>query len=158
MRELIERFIYRFKLWQHERYGDRWGADPTAPRNPLRIMAALCVIFLILDAAQTFFFHRAPDALVFVRIPAALLFLVLYWSRSRSAWYVPVGWVLFSFVAYWSLRFAGYPPYQPRAAAHRVELGFALFDVTLTAGILIWLFWIRERYFEYVSDARINKT
>src|SRR5438128_1015278 len=108
MRELIERFSYRFKLWQHERYGDRWGADPRAPRNPLRIMAVLCVIFLILDATQPFFFHRAPYPLIFVRIPAALLFLMLYSSRSRWAWHVLVVWFLFSFVVYWTLRVAGY--------------------------------------------------
>ena len=60
MREFIERFSYRFKLWQNERYGDRWGADPTAPRNPLRIMAVLCVVFLIVDATEPFFFHHVP--------------------------------------------------------------------------------------------------
>jgi hypothetical protein len=158
MRELIERFSYRFKLWQHERYGDRWGADPTAPRNPLRIMAVLCVFFLILDATQPFFLHRAPDPLIFVRIPAALLFLVLYSSRSRWAWQVLVVWFLFSFVVYWTLRIAGYPRFQPRGGAVHFQIEFALFDGALTAAIVIWLFWTRERYFRYIEDCRAEKT
>jgi hypothetical protein len=158
MRELIDRFTYRFQLWHKERYGDRWGADPTAPRNPLRVIAVLSVIFLILDATEPFVFHRSLDILAFVRIPAIIAFLVLYWSASRWAWHVPVGWLVFSFIAYWSFRFGGFAPYQPRAAVTRFELAFGLFDVVLTAGILIWLFWIRERYFQYVSVARANET
>ena len=158
MRELIERFSYRFKLWQNERYGDRCGADPTAPRNPLRIMAVLCVIFLLLDAIQPFVFHRAPDILVFVRIPAALLFLVLYSSRSRLAWHVLVAWFVFSFVVYWTLRAAGYSRFQPRTGAAQFQIGFAFFDVALTAAIVIWLFWTRQHYFRYIEDCRAEKT
>ena len=158
MRELIERFSYRFKLWQHERYGDRWGADPTAPRNPLRIMAVLCVFFLILDATRSFVFHRAPDALVFVRIPAALLFLVLYSSRSRQAWDVLVAWFVLTFVVYWSLRAIGYSRFQPHGATPLFSVGFAVFDVALTTALLIWLFRTRERYFRYLEDCRAEKT
>ncbi len=159
MRELIERFGYRFKLWQQERYGDRWGADPTAPRNPLRIMAVLCVIFLILDATQPFLFHRAPDALVFVRVPAALLFLVLYSSRSRRAWHVLVAWFVLTFVVYWSLRAIGYSRFQPpHGATPLFSVGFAVFDVALTTALLIWLFRNRERYFRYLEDCRAERT
>ncbi len=158
MRALLDRFTYRFQLWHRDRYGDRWGAGPTAPRNPLTVIAVLSVIFLILDATEPFVFHRRLDILAFVGIPATLAFLVLYWSASRWAWHVPVGWMVFSFVAYWSLRFGGYAPYQPQAAAARFPVAFALFDIVLTAGTLIWLFWIRERYFQYVSDSRSNET
>ena len=158
MRELIDRFIYRFQLWQKERYGDRWGADPTAPRNPLTVLAALGVILLVLDAAGPFVFHRRLDILAVLRIAATIVFLFLYWSASRWAWHVVVGWIVFSFVAYWSLRIAGYGPYQPRAAAAGFDVAFALFDVALTAGVLFWLFWIRGRYFHYVSNAHSNET
>ncbi len=158
MREFIERFSYRFKLWRNERYGDHWGADPAAPRNPLRIMAVLCVLFLVLDAIDPFFFHRAPDALAFVRIPATLLFLVLYSSRSRWAWHVLVGWFALSFVVYWTLRATGYSRFQPRVGAAQFQLAFALFDVALTAAVLIWLFCIRDRYLRYVEDFRAQKT
>jgi len=157
MRELIERFAYRFQLWQKERYGDRWGADPTAPRNPLTVLAALSLIFLVLDAAGPLLFHRPIDLLTFVRIPATVAFLFLYWSASRWAWHIVVGWMIFSFIAYWSLRLIGYTPYQSRPAAARFDVAFALFDVVLTAGILCWLFWIRDRYYHYVSRAHSNE-
>jgi hypothetical protein len=52
MRELIERFSYRFQLWQRERYGDHWSADPTALRNPLRFVALVAVISVIIDVTE----------------------------------------------------------------------------------------------------------
>src|SRR5713101_7430336 len=117
MRELIERFSYRFQLWQKERYGDRWGADPTAPRNPLRLVALVAVMSIILDATEPFVFYRRFDIVAIVRIPAALLFLILYQSKSRWAWHLVVVWVPFAFFAYLILWFSRYSWYQPRVHA-----------------------------------------
>ncbi|PYL27771.1 MAG: hypothetical protein DMF45_11195, partial [Verrucomicrobia bacterium] len=61
MRELIQRFTYRFQIWQRERYGDYSPADPTAPRNPLRFVAIVAVMSVTLEVTQPFVFHRAFD-------------------------------------------------------------------------------------------------
>ncbi len=158
MRELIERFSYRFQLWQKERYGDHWGADPTALRNPLRFVALVAVMSVIIDVTEPLVFHRAFDVLVFVRIPAAVAFLILYQSKSRLAWHLIVVWWPFAFLAYWILRFTGYSRYQPRVHSTGFDLGFALFDVALFVAVLVWLLRIRERYIRYIQDANSSET
>jgi hypothetical protein len=158
MRELIERFSYRFQLWQKGRYGDHWGADPAAPRNPLRFVAMVAVMSLILDTTEPFVFHRAFDVVAIVRIPAALLFIILYQSKSQWAWHLVATWVPFGFFAYWILRFSGYSRYQPRVHSPAFDWGFALFDIALSAAIFVWLIRVRERYFRYLQDASSSET
>ena len=58
MRELIERFSYRFELGREQERADRWGAFPGAPRNPLQFVAVVAIMSVILDATEPFFFHR----------------------------------------------------------------------------------------------------
>jgi hypothetical protein len=154
MRELIERFSYRFQLWQRERYGDYSPADPAAPRNPLRFVAIVAIMSVILDATQPFVFHRAFDAVTAIHISAALVFLVLYQSRSRWAWHLVVAWGPFAALAYWILRLSGYARYQPRAHSLAGDLIGGLFQFAFVAAVLVWLFHIRERYFRYTHDAQ----
>jgi hypothetical protein len=159
MRELIERFSYRFQLWQKERYGDHWrGADPTAPRNPLRFVALVAVMCVIIDVTEPLVFHRAFDVLAFVRIPVAVAFLILYQSKSRWAWHLILVWWPFAFLGYWILRFTGYSRYQPRVDSTGFDLAFALFDVALFVAVLVWLLRIRERYIRYVQEANSLET
>jgi hypothetical protein len=158
MRELIERLSYRFQLWQKERYGDRWGADPTAPRNPLRFVAVIILVFLILDATEPFVFRRGLDILAIARIPTELLFLILYRSKSKWAWHLIVAWVPFAFFAYWILRFTGYSHYQPRVKAPLSEFIAGLFNAAFFVVVFVWLLRIRERYFRYSQDARSQQT
>ena len=158
MRELIERFSYRFQLWQKERYGDHSGADPTAPRNPLKFVALVAVMSVILDAMEPFVFHRAFDIVAIIRIPIALAFLILYQSKSPYAWHLVVAWLPLTFFAYWILRFAGYSRYQPRVHAPVSELIAAVLHVAITAAVLFWLFRARQRYLRYIEDARLQQT
>ncbi len=158
MRELIERFSYRFQLWQKERYGEHLGADPTAPRNPLRFIAAVAVISIIIDATRPLVFHHSFDRVAFFRIPVALLFLVLYQLRSRYAWHVVIAWVPVAFFAYWILRFIGYLLYQPRVHSPLGDIVFGLLHVALSAAIFVWLLRVRERWFGYVQDASSEQT
>lgn len=126
MRELIERFSYRLQLWQKERYDDHLGADPTAPRNPLRFVALVAVMSAIIDVTEPLLFHRAFDVLAIVRIPTAVAFLVLYQSKSPWAWHVIIAWWPFAFFAFWMLRFIGYSRYQSRVHSLAFESAFAL--------------------------------
>lgn len=158
MRELIERFNYRFQLWQKERYEDHWGADPAASRNPLRFVAVVAVISLVIDATEPLVFHRAVDIAGIIRIPVALVFIILYQLKSRWAWHLIVAWWPFAFVAYWLLRFAGYLRYQPRVHSVAFNLGFIFFDVALFVAVLIWLIRARDRYFRYIQDAAAQQT
>jgi hypothetical protein len=108
MRELIERFTYRFQLWQRERYYS--PADPTA-RNPLRFVAIVAVMSVILEVTEPFVFHRAFDVVAVIDISVAVLFLALYQSKSRWAWHLVVAWVPFTLLLYWILRLSGYARY-----------------------------------------------
>ena len=158
MRELIERFSYRFQLWKKERYGDQWGADPTAARNPLWLVAFVVFVGVVTDVAAPFVFHRALDCVSVIGIAMALGFLILYQSKSRWAWHFAVAWLVFAFFSYWILRFAGYSRYQPRGHSPMLEIVAALLHVALSAALLVWFFRIRERYFRYVEDARLEQT
>jgi hypothetical protein len=156
MRELIERFSYRYQLWREEQEGERWGPDPTR-RNPLRYIAAVVMLGVILDIAQPFVFHRAPRVLELASIPVSVLFLILYFRYSKWAWYICVGWLMLGFLAYWFLYFAGYAPYQlrPRQPSVFVVL---IPHIILTAALIGWFFWVRERYFRFIRDASSPET
>src|ERR1700676_1116918 len=146
MRELIERFTYRYQLWREEQETERWDPDPTR-RNPLRYVAGAAIIGVALGVAQPFVFHRAPQVLEIAAIPTALAFLILYYCHSRWAWHLCVAWILFAFIAYWILRVVGYAPYQPRPRAPLSTVVILLLDVMVSAAVLYWLFHVRDRYF-----------
>jgi hypothetical protein len=156
MRELIERFGYRFQLWQRERYGDYAPADPKC-QNPLRYVAFAALALTIMDVAAPLVFHRAMDVMEIVQIPVAILFLVLYQLRSRWAWHVVAAWIPFGFFAYWILRSSGYSRYQPRP--HEPSVVFtAVFHAALCAGLFLWVIRARTRYFRYLQDERPNQS
>ena len=158
MRELIERFGYRFQLWQKERYGDYSPPDPAVPRNPLRLIAAITVIGLALDILDPLLFHRAPGLLRIIGFPVSVVFLVLYFSKSKWAWHLAFGWIPFAFITYWILRLAGYSRYQPRSHTPTFEVIFELLYVAVCIGVLIWFRSIRARYFRYIDEARSRPT
>jgi hypothetical protein len=158
MRELVERFTHRFRLWQRERYGDYSPADPTAPRNPLRFVALVAVMSMILDATEPFVFHRAFDVVAIVRIPVAIAFLILYQSKSPWAWHLVVAWMPLGFFAYWALRLAGYSLYQPRVHRPVWDFVFALVYVGILAVVFVWLLRVRQRYFRYIEDPSSEQT
>jgi hypothetical protein len=153
MRELIELFSYRFQLWQKERYGDHRGADPRAPRNPLRFVVIVAIMSVILDATEPFILHRAFDTLNILHISVPLLFLVLYQSKSRWTWHLVVAWIPFTVLLYWVLRLGGYARYQPRIHSLGSELVGVSFQFAFLVAVLLWLGRIRERYFRYIEDA-----
>src|SRR5437867_9415207 len=154
MRELIERFSHRFQLWRRERHGDYSPADPTAPRNPLRFVAIVAIMSVILDATEPFVFHRAFDVVAIMHISAALVFLALYQSKSRWAWHLVVAWLPFTVSAYWILRLSGYTRYQPRVYSLASELIGVLFQVAFLAAVLFWLFHVRGRYLQYIEHVK----
>ena len=154
MRELIQRFTYRFQIWQRERYGDYSPADPTAPRNPLRFVAIVAVMSVTLEVTQPFVFHRAFDVVAIIDISVAVVFLALYQSKSRWAWHLVVAWVPFTLVLYWILRLIGYARYQPRVHSLAAEVIGDLFLFAFFAAVLVWVLHIRDRYFRYTEDAQ----
>jgi len=153
MRELIERFSYRFHLWQRERYGDYSPADRTA-RNPLRFVAIGAVMSAILGVTEPFVFHRAFDVIAIIDIFVAVVFLALYQSKSHWAWHLVVAWLPFTLVIYWILRLGGYARYQPRAHSLAAEVIGGLLQLAFFAAVLFWLLHIRDRYFRYTEDAQ----
>jgi hypothetical protein len=158
MRELIERFGYRFQRWQRERYGDRWGADPTAPRNPLRFVAIVAIISVIQGVAGPFVFHRAFEVIIIIDISVALAFLALYLSKSRWAWHLVIAWVPLGAVLYWIWRVCGYARYQPRVHSPVWDLVGVLFQFAFVFAVVWWLVRIRQRYLDYIVYARSEET
>jgi hypothetical protein len=155
MRELIERFSYRYQLWREEQDAERWGPDP-AQRNPLRYVAGGLVVGVILAVMEPFVFHRPARVLEIAFVPAALLFLIFYRTHSKWAWHICVVWVPFTFFTYWILRLAGYAPYLPRR--HESILFTLSLHVALCAYFLIWLFRRRESYFRYIHTTSSPQT
>jgi hypothetical protein len=153
MRDLIERFSYRFQVWQRERYGDYSPADPTA-RDPLRFVAVVAVMSVILGVTAPFVFHREFDVVAMTDIFVALVFLALYHSKSRWAWHLVVAWVPFTLVLYWILRLGGYSRYQPRLHSLAAEVIGYFFQLAFFVAVLVWLFHIRDRYFKYTEHAQ----
>jgi hypothetical protein len=153
MRELIERFSYRFQLWQRGRYGDYSPADPTA-RNPLRYIAIVAVISVIFGLTEPFVFHRAFDVVAIIGIFVAVVFLAIYQAKSRWAWHLVVAWLSFAPLLYWILRLTGYARYQPRIHSLAADITGVLFQLAFVAAVFVWLFHVRGRYFRYVEDAQ----
>jgi hypothetical protein len=153
MREFIERLSYRFQLWKRERCGNYSAPDPTAPRNPLRFVAFVAVMSVIIGVAKPFVFHRAFDVVAIVNISVAVVFLALYQSNSRWAWHLVVASMPVTLVLYWILRLAGYARYQPRVHSLTAEVIGVLFQVAFFAAVLVWLLYIRDRYFRYTENA-----
>jgi hypothetical protein len=152
MRELIERFSYRFRLWQKERYGDYLPADPAIPRNPLRIVAIVAIISVVLGMAEPFLFHRAFDVGAIIGIVVPVVFLALYRLKSRWAWHLVVGWLPFTLLLYWVPRLAGYGRYQLRVHSTAADVIGVVFQAVFFAVVLVWLFRIRQRYLRYIED------
>ena len=152
MRELIERFSYRFQLWQRERHGNYSPADPAA-RNPLRFVAIVAVMSVILELTEPFVFHRAFDVIAIINISVAVVFLALYQLKSRWAWHLVLASVPFTLLLYWILRLSGYARYQPRVHALASELIGVLFQLAFLGVVLVWFLRIREGYFRYIQDA-----
>ena len=136
MHEFVERFSYRFQLWRRERYGDYSPADPTA-RNPLRFVALVAVISVILGVTQPFLFNRAFDLVAIIDISVAVVFLALYQSKSRWAWHLVVAWLPFGILLYWVLRLGGYARYQPRSHSLAAELIGSLFQLLFCCRALV---------------------
>ena len=152
MRELIDRFGYRFRLWQGERYGDYSAADPTA-RNPLRVVAFVAVMSVVLGLTEPFVFHRAFDLVALINIALAAVFLALYRLKSHWAWHLVLGSVPFTLLLYWVLRLSGYAHYQPRVHSFAAEAIGICFQLAFFIAVLVWLFHIRDRYFRYIEEA-----
>ena len=153
MRELVERFSYRFQLWRRERYGDNSPADPTA-RNPLRFVALVAVMSVILGMTEPFVFHRAFDLVAIIDISVAVVFLALYQSKSRWAWHLVVAWVPFTLVLYWILRLSGHARYQPRSQSLAEEVIGDLLQLAFFTAVVVWLLHIRDHYFRYTENAQ----
>ena len=158
MRELIQRFGYRFQLSQRERYGYHLPADPTAPQNPLRLVAIVAIISVIIGVTEPFVFHRAFDFIAIIDISVACLFLVLYVSKSRWAWGLVVAWLPLGAVFYRILRVCGYARYQPRVHSPVWDLVGVLFQFAFVFAVVWWLVRIRQRYLDYIVYARSEET
>jgi hypothetical protein len=111
-------------------------------------------VSVILNATEPFVFHRAFDVVAIIDICAAVVFLVLYQSKSRWAWYLVAAWVPFTVLAYWILRLSGYTRHQPSVHSLASELIDSLFQVAFVGAGLVWLFHIRERYLRYIEEAK----
>ncbi len=109
---------------------------------------------VILRVTEPFLFPRAFDLVAIIDISVAVMFLVLYQSKSRWAWHLVVAWVPFTLALYWILRLTGYARYQPRAHSLAAEVIGDLLQLAFFAAVLVWLLHIRDRYFRYTEDAQ----
>jgi hypothetical protein len=150
MREFIERFTYRFQLWQKER---QWIGEPSGGGNPLRIFAFVAVVTIIGDLYYVFMQHRI-DAMIALRMITAPAFLVLYVRFSIWAWYLAVAEGPIFLLLYWLLLAMGGLSRPLRPVSPGFQIGITIFQLVLLVGIMVWLFTLREPYSRYIADAR----
>ena len=152
MRELFERFSYRFQLWQKER-----SDEPAAGGNPLRIFAVVAVVSLVGDAYYIVGQHRV-DAMIILGIVSAAAFLFLYARLSMWAWYFVVIEGPVFLLLYWLLLAVGGLSRPPRPAPLGFHIAVSVFQIALLVGVMVWLFMLRGPYSRYTKDVRSPKT
>jgi hypothetical protein len=124
--------------------------EATPSTNPLRLLAVLAIVFLVMDALRLYSHHT----LNFVGITRVILntaFLLLYARRSPFAWHVAVVVGPAILLVYLFLYFTGGDIYRPRHHAREVMIIWAIGEVIVLAAFFIYLFRLRQPYLRYVS-------
>jgi hypothetical protein len=137
MRETVQRFTERYQLWLDEQRGDR---PSRSDRNPLWWAAVGSFAALL----PPYHFLAFVDYLPRV---AALVFLGLYFAKSRLAWHVLAADILLIGPVYFLLS----PAWRLQIVLHPGIVWFPLAG-TVVFGAL--LFWSRRRYLLYVEQKK----
>jgi hypothetical protein len=136
MRETLQRFKERYQLWLDEQRGDR--PSRSGGRNPLWWAAIGSFAALL----PPYHFHVFVDYLPRV---GALVFLGLYFAKSRLAWHVLAVDILLIGPLYFLLS----PAWRLQIFIHP---GIVWFPVVGTLVFAALLFWSRPGYVHYVDQ------
>jgi predicted RND superfamily exporter protein len=134
MHEIIERFVGRYQVWRVQR----------AQNNPLDFPAIIAGIGLAQIAYDVIVRHHVTWWVGFVTA-IDVAFLVLYFRRSKWAWFILPVWgvmILLAFPSVFTLG-ARYPL--------QIVVLSAAFALTLGIGLIAWGFAIRRRYYSYIA-------
>jgi hypothetical protein len=142
MSELLQRFRERFQLWREKREGGAWGPPSGAKlgRNPLLwgLFGAVGVLL------PPWHFRDALDVL----LPAsAVVFLVLYFAKSRFAWHV----LAFDVLCIGPLYVFLSPSWRLQRLLHPSIIWVPIVG---TCFLAVLLFWSRGRYFTYLQQQK----
>ena len=151
MSELLQRFRERFQMWHEEQlYGPsgppaghveepaRHHVRPT--RNPL----SWAVLWAIVSLLPPYRFRDPVDVLLPV---SGLLFLPLYFARSRYAWHAAAAGLLIATPAYVLFSF----DWRLQRAMHPWIIWVPIIGTVVFAAVL---FWSRKRYFAYLEQRK----
>jgi hypothetical protein len=125
-----------------------------APRgtNPLRLVAILSVVFLVMDALKLFSHH--PISVVgYTRMALAIALLILYVLRSYFAWHAAVAVGPVILIVYLFLYFTGGHIYRPLHHAREVMIIWTVGEIVALTVVLVYLFRLRQPYRDYVSES-----
>ena len=139
MRELIERFAYRYQIWRDEHRAERGRHD----RNPLIPFAIIAVALVAWDIYGAISSHHIEWRTIEVNL-LFIAFLVLCVWRPRWAW------IMFLF---WGATMVIESPWVYTLQSYRcpayVRLISALFFAAMGVAAFLYGFVIRRRYESY---------
>src|SRR5438552_2718767 len=127
--------------------------EPSPTANPFRRVAAIVAALLAIDVLQLYT-HPGMSFVGYTRIALAIVFLVLYVTRSPFAWHIAVAAGPVILVVYLFLYFSGGHIYSPSRYAREIMFVWAVGEVIVLAVALTYLFRLRQPYLTYVSQPR----
>ena len=137
MHGLIQRFVGRYELWRDQR----------SHNNPLNLFAVI-VGFSLLQVAYDVFVKRHFTWRLAPPTALDIAFLVLFFRRSPWAWIA---------LPFWGTVFLIEAPFQAAWASHyplQVAVFIGCFGLVIGAGLILWGFAIRRRYYNYIGYER----
>jgi hypothetical protein len=137
MHGVIQRFVGRYEVWRDQR----------AHNNPLNLFAIIVGISLLQVAYDVFVKRHFTWRVAPATVPD-VAFLVLFFRRSRWAWIA---------LPFWGAVFLIAVPFQVAWATHypwRVAVFVRCLGLAMGAGLILWGFAIRRRYYSYIDYER----
>jgi hypothetical protein len=119
---------------------------PRMTINPLRIISFAAFAVLITDFLQLLFMTRLEVAIV-VRIVGFTLFLIAYFRKSTAAWYLAF---LLNLLFVPAILISN----QLRAQPREYSAAFLFWWLTAVGVVLLYLWRMRRRYFDYARSHR----
>lgn len=122
---------------------------PEIITNPLRVISFAAFAVLIADFIQLLIMRRLELAII-VRIVGFTLFLITFFRKSTTAWYI-------AFLLHMLLVPVILLSNQLRAQPREYSPGFLFWWLTGVTIMLIYLWRTRRQYFDYAQSSRLKE-
>ena len=145
MSDLLQRFRERYEIWRDEHEAGTSGplsGDKPPYRNPL-----LWGLFLAIASLLPPYHIRSSMDLLFPAV--SVLFIILYFVRSRFAWHVLAADIFVITPIFVLLS----PSWRLQLHLHPQIIWFPILGICVFGALVIWS---RKRYFSYLEKRRAS--